>query len=379
VRSANGALTPNRLSEGIPAVPAGDIGNGIIDLPPNVTTITMPDEFDRGYIKSFNLSLQRQLFKSLVGEVAYIGTRQIRQLQYLELNWSPVGGGQAGRQFNNPAFNNRAVDTLVIAPGGDSDYNALQARLSRRFNSGWSFDVNYTLSKSMSDSGQPDSDNTPRINIPDLYHLNRALSNFDRTHNLQITSLAELPFGKDKRWLNNGGVLSAIAGGWQVNNIVSVMSGTPFSVTADSASVNAPGSNNQRADRLKDNVDILGGVGRGNAYFDVLAFGDPAITTPGQFRFGTASYNSMRGPGIVRWDVGLFRQFRASDRVNVQFRAECFNCTNTPHFNNPGGNRSSLQLNPDGSIRNLNGFGEITGTRADFPARVIRFGMRLGF
>jgi hypothetical protein len=378
VRSANGALTPNRLSEGIPAVPPGDVGNGIIDLPPNVTTITMPDEFDRGYIESFNLSVQRQLFRNFTGEIAYVGTRQIRQLQYLELNWSPVGGGQAGRQFNKPAFNNRAVDTLVIAPGGDSQYNALQARLSRRFSGGWSLDVNYTLSKSIGDSGQPDSDNTPRINIPELYHLNRALSNFDRTHNLAIVSLAELPFGKGKRWLNHG-VGAAILGGWQVNNIVSVLSGQPFSVTADSASVNAPGSNNQRADLLKDNVETLGGVGRGNAWFDVFAFGDPAVTTPGQFRFGTASYNLLRGPGIKRWDVGLFRQFKASDRLNVQFRAECFNCTNTPHFSNPGGNRSSLQLNPDGSIRNLNGFGEVTSTRADFPARVIRFGMRLGF
>ena len=378
VRSANGALQPNRLSEGIPAVPAGDIGNGIIDVPPNVSVITLPDDFDRGYIQSFNVSVQRQLFRSFTGEVAYVGTRQIRQLQYLELNWSPVGGGQAGRQLNKPAYNNRTAGTLVVAPGGDSQYDALQARLNRRFSNGWSLDVAYTLSKSIGDSGQPDSDNTPRISIPEFYGLNRSISNFDRTHNLQISNIAELPFGKGKRWLTSG-ALSSILGGWQVNNIVSVMSGTPFSVTADGASLNAPGST-QRADQLTDDPAILGGYGRGHAYFDVLAFGDPAIGLPaGTFRFGTADFNSMRGPGIVRWDLGLFRQFRATDRLTVQFRAECFNCTNTPHFNNPGGNRSALQLNPDGSIRNLNGFGEITGTRADFPERNVRFGIRLGF
>jgi hypothetical protein len=306
-----------------------------------------------------------------------VGTRQVRQIQYMQLNWSPVNGGQPGRQFNKPSHNGRTADTLVVDSGGDSQYDALQARLNRRFGNGWSFDVAYTLSRSIGDSGQPDSDNTPRIVIPEYYHLNRALSNFDRLHNLQISSIAELPFGKGKRWLTDGWA-SSVLGGWQVNNIVSVMSGTPFSVTADGASLNAPGST-QRADLLSQDPATLGGVGRGHAWFDVLAFGDPAVTTPGQFRFGTADFNLLRGPGIVRWDVGLFRQFRVTDRTNVQLRFECFNCTNTPHFNNPGGNRSALQLNPDGSIRNLNGFGEITSTRADFPERNIRLGIRLGF
>ncbi len=379
VPSGSGALTPNRLSEGIPPVPVIDIGNGIIDVPPNVSVVTLPDEFDRGYVQSWNLSLQRQLWGGFTGEIAYVGTRQIRQLGAKELNWSPVGGDQAGRQLNTAAFNRRTAQTQVIAPVGDSHYHALQARLSHRFSGGYQLDVNYTWSKSITDAGVDNSDNGLRINIPEFFHLNRALSNFDRTHNLQISSIAELPFGKGRRWLNNGGVLSWIAGGWQVNNIVSIMSGTPFSVTAGGASLNAPGSS-QRADLLKDNPVILGGVGRGNAYFDVLAFGDPATTLrPGEFRFGTAGWNLLRGPGIKRWDLGLFRQFRATDRVNVQFRMECFNCTNTPHFNNPGGNRSSLQLNPDGSIRNLNGFGEITGTRADFPERQLRVGLRFGF
>jgi hypothetical protein len=376
--SASGALTPNRLSEGIPAVPVIDIGNGIIDVPGNVSVITLPDEFDRGYIQSWNLSFQRQLFRAFTGEIAYVGTRQIRQLGTRELNWSPVGGDQAGRQLNTPAFR-RTASTLLVAPVGDSHYDALQLRLNRRFSNGYQADVHYTWSKSISESGEPNSDNTPRINIPEFFHLNRALSDFDRTHNLQISSIAELPFGKGRRWLNNGGVLAAILGGWQVNNIISIMSGTPFSVTAGGATLRAPASD-QRADLVVDQVKIIGGVGRGHSYFDPLAFQDPARTLrPGEFRFGTAGFNLLRGPGIKRWDLGLFRQFQATDRLNVQLRVECFNCTNTPAFSNPGGNVSNLQLNPDGSIRNLNGFTEITGTRADFPERQLRFGLRLGF
>ena len=68
--------------------------------------------------------------------------------------------------------------------------------------------------------------------IPEFYHLNTAISPFDRTHNLQITNLTELPFGPGKPWLNSGGIVAAIVGRWQINNIVSITSGTPFDVTA---------------------------------------------------------------------------------------------------------------------------------------------------
>ena len=118
--------------------------------------------------------------------------------------------------------------------------------------------------------------------IPEFYHLNTALSPFDRTHNLQITNLTELPFGPGRRWLNGGGVLAAIVGGWQVNNILSFTSGTPFDVTASGTSLNAPESA-QRADQVKSDVEILGGIGRGNAWFDPLAF--KPVT---EARFGTA-------------------------------------------------------------------------------------------
>ena len=108
-----------------------------------------------------------------------------------------------------------------------------------------------TRCRSPSACWQPDSDDALRINIPEYYDLNRSLSDFDRTHNLNITNIVELPFGPGRRWLNDGGVLSQIVGGWQVNNIVSFYSGTPFSVTASGTSLNAP-ENDQRADQVED-------------------------------------------------------------------------------------------------------------------------------
>jgi hypothetical protein len=297
-----------------------------------------------------------------------VATRQIDQLGLLEMNWSPIGGGQAGRQLNR--LYGRTAQTRLVAPVGDTKYDALQARLDRRFSNGFQIGVGYTLSKSIGIAGAPRSDGTPRIMIPEFYDLNTAISPFDRTHNLQITNLTELPFGPGKRWLNEGGLAAAIVGGWQVNNIVSITSGTPFDVTASGTSLNAP-ENSQRADQVKSDVEILHGIGRGNAWFDPLAF--KPVT---EARFGTAPWSALRGPGYVNWDLGVFRQFNVSRNTHLQVRFEAFNVLNTPHFNNPGGNVSNLQLNADGTVRNLNGFSEVTSS---FGERQMRFGVRLGW
>ncbi|MEJ7605861.1 MAG: hypothetical protein WKF37_06260 [Bryobacteraceae bacterium] len=206
--------------------------------------------------------------------------------------------------------------------------------------------------------------------------MNRTLTNYDRTHNLQITGVVELPFGKGRSWATSG-IASALSGGWQMNHILSFMTGTPFSVTASGTSLDMPGST-QRADQIKASVRKTGGAGLGQSFFDPLAF--VPVTAA---RFGNAGYNSMRGPGVANWDIGIFRQFTLTERFKMQFRAEAFNLTNTPHFSNPGGNVSNLTLNADGSVRSLGGFSEITGTsslgREGIDERQLRFGLRLSF
>jgi hypothetical protein len=157
-----------------------------------------------------------------------------------------------------------------------------------------------------------------------------------------------------------------------VNNILSFMSGTPFDITASGTSLNAPESA-QRADQVKNDVEILGGIGRGNAYFDPMAF---APVT--EARFGTAPWSAVRGPGFKSWDFGLFRQIDLRGTSNLQIRFEAFNVLDSPRFNNPGGNVSNLQLNPDGTVRNLNGFSEITGVFAG-SERQLRVGVRVGW
>jgi hypothetical protein len=360
------------IEQGIPLIPDPDLANGIIPVPSNVSVVTIGDEFKRGRVESWNVAFEKELKWGFVGEAAYVGTRQVNQLGIVEQNWSPIGGGSAGRQLVQRF--GRTAATHLIAPIGNTTYNALQSRLTRRFQNGVQLGVNYTLQRSRGLAGAPNSDNQPRVRIPDLYHLNRALSDFDRTHNLHITSLVELPFGRGRRWLSEGGVLSAMVGGWQLNNLLSFYSGTPFSVTASGTSVNSPSVSQQLADRVEDDVEILGGVGRDNPYFDPFAF---APVT--EVRLGNSGYNTLRGPGVAQWDIGLFRQIDFGGRANLQLRLEAFNVTKRPHFSNPGTNRSNLRLNPDGTIRDLNGYTEITSTTGNKSERQVRLGIRVGF
>jgi hypothetical protein len=179
----------------------------------------------------------------------------------------------------------------------------------------------------------------------------------------RMSGTYELPFGPGKMMLKSG-LLGDVSGGWQVNGILSIYSSTPFSVLASSTSLNAP-DNTQRADQIKEHVDIYG-TDNLSKYFDTSAYAP--VTTA---RFGTAGFNSLRGPGVRNLDLSLFRSFKITERWSAQLRGEALNLTNTPHFNNPGNNISTAST-----------FGLITGTSAPsrlFDERFLRAGLRISF
>jgi hypothetical protein len=360
---------------GLPPVPVPDLGNGIIDVPAAAVIHTVAKRIDRGYIQSWNLTLQKQLPLGLVAQAGYVATRSIRQFGASNLNaGQEIGRGVAGQPLYQ-AFG-RTAFSQEYRPLGTGLYDALQTTLERRFAAGLQLGVSYTWSKAIGVNGG--SESTPRIQALSYFHLNRAVLDYDRTHVMHATGVWQLPFGRGKRWAN-GGLASAVAGGWQLNGVLNLMSGLPFSVSASGTSLNLPNST-QRGDQVLPEVRKLGGTGRGQSFFDPMAF--RAVTQP---RFGTAGFNSLRGPGLVNLDLGLFRDFRMTERLQLQFRAEAFNFTNTPHWSNPGANASGVTFHPDGSIRDLGGFGEITGTNASYlgragsDERVLRLGLRISF
>ena len=127
----------------------------------------------------------------------------------------------------------------------------------------------------------------------------------------------------------------------------------------------------QTADQILHTVAVLGGHGVGQPYFDPNAF-----APVNDVRFGNTGRNILRGPGVFNLDGSLFRTFKMTERFSMQFRAECFGVTNTPQFANPGATASSLTRNVDGSIKALNGFGEITSATGE---RQFRFALKMTF
>jgi hypothetical protein len=363
LESPDGLTPAATLSGGIPAIQVPAEGNGVLDIPSDYAFGGYPQKLDRGYIQSWNFTAQRELPWKFTGQIGYVATRSIRQLGLVDQNAGQIiGAGDEGKPLL--AKFGRTASTVFLQPLGDGHYDSMQAQLSRRFAAGLSLNVNYTLGKAM--NVITNSSNTPNVQAQPFLNRNLALTDNDRRHNLGITNVWEIPLGPGRRWLNDKGIASHILGGWQVNNMVSIMSGVPFSVLSDDTSLNLPGST-QTADQVKSTVAKPGGVGRGTPYYDPTAFAE--VT---EARFGNTGYNILRGPGLFNWDFGLTREFSFSDRLRLQFRAEAFNFTNTPHLDVPDNNVS------DGAD-----FMTITGVRdlgrEGIDERQFRFGLRLIF
>jgi hypothetical protein len=398
----NSAAPAGLLKDGIPPSPAPDISSGTVPVPNNVNVLTLGDRFDRPYIQSWNLVLERKVGWGFVASAGYVATRTVRGSGQININAQRVvrtptdPSGQASQPFFQK-FGRAASISLQNGFAG-SHYDSLQTSLKRRFSNGLQLEASYTWSKviGLNNIGR-DNDGGLAINDPNFLILNRGLLSFDIPHNFQLTGAWELPFGKGKRWGGDNRAVSALTGGWQLSWLFSAFSGTPFSVGASGTSLNAAGST-QRADLIGPIVK-LGNIGTGSHYYDPTAFRpvefdpNPANTV----RFGTLGFNTLRTPGVVNLDLGIFREFRITEGIRLQFRAEGFNITNTPHFGGPAStnasdatrdtNRSSptygqILRDANGNLR-TNGFMEIRSTR-DFgregiDERLFRFGLRVSF
>jgi hypothetical protein len=231
-------------------------------------------------------------------------------------------------------------------------------------------DASYTLSREMDNTDTVEDNQgfnagaSARGGNHYLYDfdLNRRIGYSDIPHRFVATFLYELPFGEGKRYLTDG-IAAHIVGGWQLNAYFTAFSGSTMTMSSSGASLNAQG-NPQRADEVKP-FEVLGGVGPGNPWFDTTSF---APVT--QARFGTSKANGYRGPGYANLDASLFRTFRISQKVAVQFRLEALNVTNTPHWANPGNNVNAID------------FGQITFTAnpgREYDERNLRLGVRVTF
>lgn len=371
------------LPVGIPLPVLPDTSTGEVPALPNVALATVPAKLQRGYIQSWNFTLEKEFPDNWTAQAGYVATRTIRQLGYLDLNVespiTPAGctpgssknecGGNASRPFYTSAYDHRTATTSLITPVANNHYDGLQTKLDHRFQNGYQVQLAYTWSKTIGIAGVSNEKNSAYIQTPSFYYLNRGLAPEDRPQDFQAMFVAQTPFGDGKRWLNSG-VGSKLLGGWQLSGVLSVVSGSVFEIHAGGTStsnLNASG-NDQRPDIVKSSIAVSNQVGPGTTWFDTSAFAEVDDLN----RFGTSPFYPLNGPSMFDLDLSLVRNFKISERWNLQFRVQAINATNTPHFGNPTGDFNSS------SFGRVNGLAN-TGRDGGVDARQFEFNARLSF
>lgn len=365
---------PNYVAAGIPFKPLGpdvgilpipgpDINKGRIPLPPaaDMGYPVANQVLRRGYIQSWNFTIQRELPGQVVVSIGYVGSAMVNGFAFLDINASQIpGSGNSGR----PLFSRfrRTAPTREFNGRTHSNYHSLQVSLDRRVARGLFLKGAYTFSKAIDQANYGDW-TTFTWNAAMVFHRNRALAAHDVPHNFQFGFVWELPFGGARTWATSG-LPRALFGGWQINGVFAAYQGRPYTLSASGASLNMPG-NAQTPDQVKTTVAKLGKAGDDGPWFDTTAF---ARVT--DVRFGTVGRNTMRAPGVVNLDLSLFRTFRLAERLRLEFRAESFNVSNTPHFGTPTASVDSAL------------FGRIFATQSTDVmgrSREFRLGLRMTF
>jgi hypothetical protein len=341
---------------------------------------------------SYNLTLQQQVMKNTVLEVAYLASESHHLQRNGEFNAPallspgvfPVPGkGQSPQDFRvNPKFGS----VTAQAWNTNANYNALQVTLKRRSASGLQYQVFYTWSKSIDDKSSIAGGETrqePNTGL-DFFDpgRDRGLSSFDARHNLVLTTTYPIPFKFQHK------AVGAILGGWELNGIGTFRTGEPFTARV--------GSNiSQNGDRwspdrpnLKPGFSpnptsgvtagcTLGGVtipagqplGTPDRWFDPCAFSAPKPGT-----FGNLGRNTVIGPGLVSVDASLNKVFKPSERINVQLRAEVFNLLDRANFYEP-----IFNVFGGGGARYSSSAGNISQLISSPGGRLIQLGLKVTF
>jgi hypothetical protein len=301
-------------------------------------------------VYNWNFSFERQIGQSWIARAAYVGSQSRHLLESLELNPAVYMAGSKLSTDARRAFQPFGSITQA-AQDINSGYNSLQFTAQKRLSQGFSILANYTWSKSIDDlpyaqgiTGVAAGNNSPiPWNFTGRHQYDRGPSEFDHTHRFVVSYVWDLP-----RLANESLWLRTLAGGWQLTGIFTAQSGDPLTVLAGKDQ-SATGLGSDRAQFVSTNVygpGACGSTGPCVNYLNPAAFALPALGT-----FGNVGKGSMRGPHLVYWDTGLFKEFPLSaERLRLQFRAEFFNVLNHTNFMDPKVNFSS------------GGFGSITSS-----------------
>jgi hypothetical protein len=308
------------------------------------------------YMIQYLFNVQRELGHNMALEVGYLGSRSKRLERMFDRNEVVPGTvGTLAQRRPYPEF----TRIQEIGNVAEAKYNSLTFKLTRRLDNGLSALIGYTFAKSRDNGSGIRTLNGDQLfpQNSECFECEWGLSIFDVRHRVVSSILYELPFGDGKPFAKTG-VASAILGGWQISNIMSLSSGFPRNSAPGSDRANT--GSDQRAD-LVAGQDPNDGPKTIEKWFNTAAFSLPALGT-----YGNAPRNIITGPGIFNFDMSIIRNFRFTTSKSLQFRLEAFNVFNQPVWNDP-----------NTSMANLVTFGTITSTRK--PMRELQVGAKFVF
>jgi hypothetical protein len=331
-------------------------------------------------IYQWNLGIQYQLSRDTVVEAAYAGARGNLLTLRVNLNQIPWDRAMAG--FTTQAdrlFPNVGNQVVMDSSVGNNLYNALNLRAEKRTGYGLNFLLNYTWSKNLESGSGGNSamqQNGGTTNPLDSWNLRKekSYSAMDLPQVFVASAGYELPFGKGKHWANQNRVARALAGGWQLNGIVTLESGFPTDIRSGIvAATNQLFATFNVPDAVTGVSMYLPNAGP-DGWFNPAAFTQPGQVTNARgtplTKFGNLARRAGRGPTTSNLDSSVFRNFALRERMYLQFRAEAFNVTNTPAFFLPSAASPALTIGNSS-------FGKLTASSA--TGRQLQFGLKLIF
>lgn len=351
--------------------------------PTNSNNDYIPANTKWPYIQSWMFSIQREIAKDTVLEVAYNGNHSLRLPifgDYNQANPNPVTptcnavvtSGCLGVQARRPDPSFGAI--TWVDPAGNNNYNGFSARLEHRFSHGLYLLNSFTWSKALGDSEQQ-LEQGPGVTLANPQNIHNLKAEYGpSTFDVEFINVSsvvyDLPFGHARRFLGNmNPVLEAVLGGWQLTGINTANTGLPINVWYSPSTVNdvtglATNAEYRGTAILRPNASCTP-VSQSTAqslltYFAGCTFTIPSPNNP----FGNLSRNAFRAPNFEQWDLGAYKNFSVREKVNLQFRSEFFNVLNHTNFGFP------VQQS------NSTAFGTITTT---FPPRQIQFALKLLF
>ncbi len=325
------------------------------------------------YSMQYIFNVQREISKSLVAEVGYIGSVSHR----LEGLRAPNESLPAPRVLGIPERLRAPFPEFgriqLVDNGGNGNYNSLGAKLTKRYTAGLTFLASYTYSKAIDTASAIRNQGGDTLFPQNSYcrSCERGRSSFDTNQRFVTSVQWELPFGKGKHFNIQNGALNAIAGGWELGSIITLQSGFPMTISQSGDPSNT-GGQFDRPNATGLAPELPRGQQDPQRFFNTLGFSRTPDGT-----FGNVGRNTLNSPGIIGWDAIMLKNFIMpwKESHRLQFRFEGFNMGNHPNFGNPDTNLNSGATNAATGIGA--NFGTITGTRTSM--RQLQLALRYTF